>query len=617
MSTVERYQPLELSSKQIRLLRLLPFDEKRGREPRPWFELRSIQCELFNTSLDASPVYEALSYTWGCSGSDVRIEVNGQGISVRANLAYALAALRSSEVRVLWVDALCINQNDTEERNHQVGQMGEIYSQSQKVLVWLGRLSDGPTVASAVELADRIGAFPPKSKLPPAPKFGPDDESAQDEWIVTLVRQGWRDAQRKCEERRKEKQRLEEQRRKIEQQLKREQNLEEKEILRDQLPVVKQNLEDLQKLQEPAEWYEEGEWQKLKDQRRIIKQQQEEWYEQKEWQELEAQRQRIVRQLVELRELREREGPQELEKLRETEKWQKLEEQRQKAEQKQEEWELKWNLERKQQKSGWGKPEEMQELKARLGDMVRKWEELKRKESTEWETQVFGRSHNHVILSLNSICHLPYWSRLWIVQEVLLASKVIIFFGDDARTTRDWDMWTRVRHSLEQIPDFWEFTPIIGRPISFIKQSLPFQLDKQRENRDSGWPLHALISATEKSLCEDPRDKIYGLLGLASDFRNEDLDIDYSKPLHETYQDVIRWYYNCDRGQEESFPNLLLFSQLVQMSLKGHLTQATNDQPNLPLLDNIPLDRPLEMIHTTAVLKGSILPIEKVLTTRS
>jgi hypothetical protein len=124
-----RYQPLDSSSRQIRLLQLLPFQNIWGAPPQ-WYELAHIQCKLIYANLDASPEYEALSYTWGSSGSDVKIEVDGQVISVRPNLAYALAALRDSEPRILWVDALCIDQHNIEERNHQVGQMGEIYRQA-------------------------------------------------------------------------------------------------------------------------------------------------------------------------------------------------------------------------------------------------------------------------------------------------------------------------------------------------------------------------------------------------------------------------------------------------------------------------------------------------------
>lgn len=98
------------------------------------------------------PQYEALSYTWG-SGSIsefVQVEVNDQGatnypaeqrtaLGVRSNLASALRHLRlPGKTRVLWIDAICINQEDMEERNTQVKRMAHIYTTAHRVVVWLG-----------------------------------------------------------------------------------------------------------------------------------------------------------------------------------------------------------------------------------------------------------------------------------------------------------------------------------------------------------------------------------------------------------------------------------------------------------------------------------------------
>ncbi|KAK6604740.1 hypothetical protein H4I96_05322 [Botrytis cinerea] len=77
------------------------------------------------------------------------IFINGQKCLVQANLWSALNQLRNEHTeRILWVDALCINQYDTFERNHQVGQMSKIYEQATRVICWIG-VDEGAEFPSA------------------------------------------------------------------------------------------------------------------------------------------------------------------------------------------------------------------------------------------------------------------------------------------------------------------------------------------------------------------------------------------------------------------------------------------------------------------------------------
>jgi hypothetical protein len=101
-----------------------------------------IRCELFSCPLGASKSYEALSYMWGPreppDQSQV-ILVNDAPVPVRKNLYLALQAIRKpSQPRLLWIDALCINQEDISERNSQVVLMTFIYHYAAQVVVWLG-----------------------------------------------------------------------------------------------------------------------------------------------------------------------------------------------------------------------------------------------------------------------------------------------------------------------------------------------------------------------------------------------------------------------------------------------------------------------------------------------
>src|ERR1700710_276796 len=110
------YSPLSLSSSEIRLLRL---------EPGSTGEI--IKCSLFRVDLNDSPQYEALSYMWGPKDTKP-LELNGKPHLVRENLWQALNPLRfQDQPRILWIDALCIDQKNVLERNHQVMQMHLIY----------------------------------------------------------------------------------------------------------------------------------------------------------------------------------------------------------------------------------------------------------------------------------------------------------------------------------------------------------------------------------------------------------------------------------------------------------------------------------------------------------
>jgi len=98
----------------------------------------AVRCEVISVTFASIPKYEALSYTWGEEDATRTIELNHRSFRVRKNLYDALYHLRNNEKeRVIWVDAICINQNDNDERSCQVSIMPSIYSRAQKVLVWL------------------------------------------------------------------------------------------------------------------------------------------------------------------------------------------------------------------------------------------------------------------------------------------------------------------------------------------------------------------------------------------------------------------------------------------------------------------------------------------------
>ncbi|KAL6876816.1 HET domain-containing protein, partial [Trichoderma novae-zelandiae] len=100
-----------------------------------------LQCTLHRVALRSvsPPKYEALSYTWGDENDRREVAVNGYIVDVTVNLYSALRRLRlEDESRVLWIDALCINQMDLDERSQQVQLMRSIYTMCDRTVIWIG-----------------------------------------------------------------------------------------------------------------------------------------------------------------------------------------------------------------------------------------------------------------------------------------------------------------------------------------------------------------------------------------------------------------------------------------------------------------------------------------------
>jgi hypothetical protein len=156
------YSPLKDMKRRIRLLRLVSSG----------LENPIIDCELFevefnennepfrvqdfedNDSITAQkPVeYEALSWCWGTEEPEyairIREGVEQYKLQAKRQLVLALKYLRRNHKdRILWIDGICIDQEDSNERNHQVQMMSMIYNRAKKVCVWLGEDDDNSTMA--------------------------------------------------------------------------------------------------------------------------------------------------------------------------------------------------------------------------------------------------------------------------------------------------------------------------------------------------------------------------------------------------------------------------------------------------------------------------------------
>ncbi|KFA56422.1 hypothetical protein S40293_05070 [Stachybotrys chartarum IBT 40293] len=157
------------SSTSIRLVELDPsFGDK-------------VSFSLHTFELHESPPFEALSYTWGDPRSSFldddpastesyrhptqELRCDGSTFMVRLNLFQGLRMLQSTTYiqrqRFVWIDAICINQDDIEERSSQVKMMSNIFERADYIIGWLGQADD--TTADAITVMERLSSI---SRLP-------------------------------------------------------------------------------------------------------------------------------------------------------------------------------------------------------------------------------------------------------------------------------------------------------------------------------------------------------------------------------------------------------------------------------------------------------------------
>ncbi|KAB5528990.1 heterokaryon incompatibility protein-domain-containing protein [Coniochaeta sp. 2T2.1] len=147
---------------QIRLMTLLPPKRNPGPD-----SMESLRCTITPHTLATAPPFEALSYTWGGIHRHLPISVVSKGsggekteeaLFATPQLLMALRRLRATTPRVLWVDQLCIDQDNVAEKGPQIQLMGEIYRRAERVVIWLGedeidrmyKESDGQHIADLV-----------------------------------------------------------------------------------------------------------------------------------------------------------------------------------------------------------------------------------------------------------------------------------------------------------------------------------------------------------------------------------------------------------------------------------------------------------------------------------
>ncbi|KAI1505463.1 heterokaryon incompatibility protein-domain-containing protein [Biscogniauxia marginata] len=163
------YSALDRDDPHIRLVTL---------KPGIWSD--KISCTIHVVPFDGQQMYETLSYVWGSPDNLKSISLNDHDFKVTENLWLAMRRLRNpSTPRVIWIDAICINQKDDDEKSQQVAMMGEIYKGCENCVIWLGesdeRAAPGVQSVTAVRAFELMDVLATDHHLPDLPCFSEEE----------------------------------------------------------------------------------------------------------------------------------------------------------------------------------------------------------------------------------------------------------------------------------------------------------------------------------------------------------------------------------------------------------------------------------------------------------
>ena len=116
----------------------------------------SMKCRLKQISLRCLPIenFHAVSYCWGSSKKRAPLVIDGHNVAIPRTAAIAIRNLSKVSSYPLWIDAVCIDQNNLQEKGQQVTMMKEVYSKAVSVLIWLGHAQR--STADAIASIEKI-----------------------------------------------------------------------------------------------------------------------------------------------------------------------------------------------------------------------------------------------------------------------------------------------------------------------------------------------------------------------------------------------------------------------------------------------------------------------------
>lgn len=167
----QQYDYRYIETGSIRLLRIIAVKPE-------------IILHVQHAPLDSKPVYNALSYTWGKPLFTERVRLDSGYLNVTPSLHHCLTCLEEYVGANIWIDAICINQKDNEEKSRQVQQMARVYDEAAKVLCWIGPEADQSDnglrgVNTYGKEAADAGILTMREQVFSQPEVGADDEDPE------------------------------------------------------------------------------------------------------------------------------------------------------------------------------------------------------------------------------------------------------------------------------------------------------------------------------------------------------------------------------------------------------------------------------------------------------
>lgn len=192
----------------------------------------------------------------------------------------------------------------------------------------------------------------------------------------------------------------------------------------------------------------------------------------------------------------------------------------------------------------------------------------------ETDTKGFSSSSKQDLDALIQLLRQPYWSRLWIAQEIMVATSHWIRWGRfsiDIKLIAPLAFRIANSHDARFILSDAQAAMVrkLGVYMAHIHHREPSHVLPYRTNQNILWNLH-------RNHCADPRDKLYGLLALL-DFGSNPLEVDYAKPVEQVYLDIVRLWYAGHAIYTLTTEKILPLADLAQSMLPTDFTTEVTE----------------------------------------